>query len=255
MNEGKKYYTIGSVEKLCDLLETLSTKSSWELNELAGVLGLPKTSVHRFLLTLADKGFVVQEKRRGRYSLSYKLFSIGSQVVEKTGLLKIARPYLERILEAVDETVNLAVPSGTEMLVIDKQVSSHALRQEVRLGSSFPMINSASGRVYLAFSEPEERERLLAEIAAGSDEGVKEKIAFFRKRMDEIRSKGVEEDDEEQYEGIRCIAAPVLDGENTACGAMSVSIPTLRYHDDLVRRTRETVAEQAALISRRMGAD
>ena len=96
------------------------------------------------------------------------------------------------------------------------------------------MINSASGRVYLAFSEPEERERLLAEIAAGADEGVKEKIAFFRKRMDEIRSEGVEEDDEEQYEGIRCIAAPVLDGENTACGAVSVSIPTLRYDDDLV---------------------
>lgn len=74
MDEGKKYYTIGSVEKVCDLLDTLSKKSSWELNELATEVGLPKTSVHRFLLTLADKGFVVQEKRRGRYSLSYKLF-------------------------------------------------------------------------------------------------------------------------------------------------------------------------------------
>ena len=74
-------------------------------------------------------------------------------MVEKTGLLKIARPYLERILTEIDETVNLAVPSGTEMLVIDKQVSSHALRQEVRLGSTFPMINSASGRIFLAFSE------------------------------------------------------------------------------------------------------
>ena len=65
MDEGKKYYTIGSVEKVCDLLDTLSKKSSWELNELATEIGLPKTSVHRFLLTLADKGFVVQEKRRG----------------------------------------------------------------------------------------------------------------------------------------------------------------------------------------------
>ena len=72
MDEGKKYYTIGSVEKVCDLLDTLSKKSSWELNELATEIGLPKTSVHRFLLTLADKGFVVQEKRRGRYSLTIR---------------------------------------------------------------------------------------------------------------------------------------------------------------------------------------
>ena len=241
MDEGKKYYTIGSVEKVCDLLDTLSKKSSWELNELATEIGLPKTSVHRFLLTLADKGFVVQEKRRGRYSLSYKLFSIGSKVVEKTGLLKIARPYLERILTEIDETVNLAVPSGTEMLVIDKQVSSHALRQEVRLGSTFPMINSASGRIFLAFS-------------AEGGETVQSKIELFRERFALIRSTGVEEDDEEQYEGIRCIAVPVLDGENVACGAVSVSIPTLRYRDELVHRAREIAVEQASLISRRMGA-
>ena len=205
-------------------------------------------------LVVADKGFVVQEKRRGRYSLSYKLFSIGSKVVEKTGLLKIARPYLERILTEIDETVNLAVPSGTEMLVIDKQVSSHALRQEVRLGSTFPMINSASGRIFLAFSEEEERKRLLSQIAAEGGETVQSKIELFRERFALIRSTGVEEDDEEQYEGIRCIAVPVLDGENVACGAVSVSIPTLRYRDELVHRAREIAVEQASLISRRMGA-
>ena len=69
-----------------------------------------------------------------------------------------------------------------------------------------------------------------------------------------IRSTGVEEDAEEQYEGIRCIAVPVLDGENVACGAVSVSIPTLRYRDELVHRAREIAVEQASLISRRMGA-
>ena len=80
-------------------------------------------------------------------------------------------------------TVNLAVPSGTEMLVIDKQVSSHALRQEVRLGSTFPMINSASGRIFLAFSEEEERKRLLSQIAAEGGETVQSKIELFRRAV------------------------------------------------------------------------
>ena len=113
------------------------------------------------------------------------------------------------------------------------------------------MINSASGRIFLAFSEEEERKRLLSQIAAEGGETVQSKIELFRERFALIRSTGVEEDDEEQYEGI---AVPVLDGENVACGAVSVSIPTLRYRDELVHRAREIAVEQASLISRRMGA-
>lgn len=74
----KKYYTIGSIAKACDVLEMLATKQSWDLAELSRALKLPKTTVHRILLTFEDAGFVQQEQRGGRYGLSHKLFSLGS---------------------------------------------------------------------------------------------------------------------------------------------------------------------------------
>ncbi len=112
MTQPKKYYEIGSVSKACLLIETLSTKKSWELAELSRALGLPKTTVHRMLLTLEDNGYVFQEKQRGEYCLSFKLFSIGSRILRHSSLVDMARPYCRELLEAVDETVNLCVVSG-----------------------------------------------------------------------------------------------------------------------------------------------
>lgn len=250
----KKYYTIGSVEKLCDLLEILSTQDSWDLNELADAMGLPKTTVHRFLLTLLDRGYVVQEKRRGRYSLSFKLFSIASRVVEQTSLVKVARPFEEHLRKALGETVNLTVPFGPHMLVIDKLVSPQALRQDVQLGSSFSIPCSASGRIYLAFSSSDDRARAEAAIRSEGSEEDKEKLPGILERIDEIRANRIEDDNEEQYDGIRCLSAAILDSSNRACAAISVSFPVMRFSAEIREAAKKELLEAARQISQRLGA-
>lgn len=250
----KKYYTIGSVEKLCDLLEILSTQDSWDLNELADAMGLPKTTVHRFLLTLLDRGYVVQEKRRGRYSLSFKLFSIASRVVEQTSLVKVARPFEEHLRKALGETVNLTVPFGPHMLVIDKLVSPQALRQDVQLGSSFSIPCSASGRIYLAFSSSDDRARAEAAIRSEGSEEDKAKLPGILERIDEIRANRIEDDNEEQYDGIRCLSAAILDSSNRACAAISVSFPVMRFSAEIRESAKKELLEAARQISQRLGA-
>ena len=253
-NREKKYYTIGSVEKLCDLLEILSTQDSWDLNELAAAMGLPKTTVHRFLLTLLDRGYVVQEKRRGRYSLSFKLFSIASRVVEQTSLVKVARPFEEHLRNVLGETVNLTVPSGPSMLVIDKLVSPQALRQDVQLGSSFSIPSSASGRIYLAFASPDDRARVETAIRLEGSAEDKQKLPDILGRIDEIRANRIEDDDEEQYDGIRCLSAAILDSSNRACAAISVSFPVMRFSPEIQEAAKKELLEAARQISQRLGA-
>lgn len=255
LTENKKYYTIGSVEKVCDLLEVLAERDAWDLNDLAQRLGQPKTTVHRFLLTLLDRGYVFQEKRRGRYSLSYKLFSIASSVVEKTSLLKIARPFEEKLLAEVGETVNLTVPNSTDMLVVDKQVSPKPLRQDIQLGSTFSMINSASGRIFLAFANPVELARVATAIKTSKWPGAQEKFDTFLTRIPELKKTGFDVDNEEQFAGIRCLAAPILNNENFACAAMSVSIPSLRYSQEIENSVSSKIVEACSQISARLGAD
>lgn len=251
----KKYYTIGSVEKLCDLLELMSSKSSWDLNELAIKLGAPKTSVHRFLLTLADKGYVIQEKRRGSYSLSYKLFSLGSKVLEKNGLLQIVHPFIERLSYEVNETCNLVVPSGAQMLVADKCVSSHALRQDVILGSTFSILNSASGMVYLAFCEEKEQEFLLNQLSTNASEITLTNLKKYKELEKTIRFQRYAVDKEEVYAGVSCIATPIIGPDNNACGAISLSMPSSRFSEEEKKKIIEPLLQTGLLISRRLGAN
>ncbi len=251
----KKYYEIGSIFKVCSLLEMLSTRKSWELSELCKEAKLPKTTVHRMLLTLEDNGYVVQEKQRGEYSLSFKLFSIGSRVLRHSNLVDIAKPYCRELLDAVDETVNLCVVAGTEMLVVDKQVTSQMLRQDSVIGSSFPLFQSASGKIFLAFAEKDESEKVLGLISDQySSLHSKRQMVALQDELDMVRRTGLAHDYEEVFTGVRCTAAPIYDCQNTLIATLSISAPTVRLNEATSANIEKHLAGAARKISLRMGA-
>lgn len=255
LTQPKKYYEIGAVSKACLLIEILSTQKSWELADLCKAVGMPKTTVHRMLLTLEDNGYVVQEKQRGEYCLSFKLFSIGSRMLRHSSLVDIARPYCRELLQAVDETVNLCVVSGTEMLVVDKQVTSQMLRQDSIVGSSFPLFQSASGKIFLAFAEQEETEKALALIKEEFPLIRSEEVMRnLREELEKVRQTGLAYDYEEVFKGVRCTAAPVYDFRNCLVATLSVSAPTVRLSKAASASIEKHIIQAAQKISLRLGA-
>lgn len=217
----RKYYTIDSVMKLCDLLEVMSTRESWELHEIATALKQPKTSIHHVLLTLRDKGFVIQEQKRGRYALSFKPFSLGSRCLDRLPMLKVAKPIMMELLDTLGETINLMIPWQDRVLLVAKCVSEHPLRQDLGIGSDYSLTGCASGRVCLAHFPRDIQVDVLNQL------GSKSKPLSLR--LEHIRHEGFEEDNELQFEGIRCLAVPLLNVSNLACAALSVSVPVNRF--------------------------
>ena len=253
--QDKKYYTISVIPKVCAIIETLATKKSWELSALCRATGIPKTTVHRILLTLEDGGYIIQEKTRGEYSLSYKLFSLGSKAVSHDNIVDMARPYCRSLLEAVDETVNLCVVSGIEMLVIDKQVTSQTLRQDSIVGSSFPLFYSASGKVMLAFLSPEEAEKKLDTIKRQTKGGIPEGVfKKLRQELEEVRATGLAFDYEEVFPGVRCVASPIFDFQNTIAATVSISTPTVRLTQESAAKIEQELLIASEKISVRLGA-
>ena len=250
----KKYYEIGAISKLCLLIEVLSTQKSWELAELCKAVGMPKTTVHRMLLTLEDNGYVVQEKQRGEYCLSFKLFSIGSRMLGHSSLVDIARPYCQELLAAVNETVNLCVVSGTEMLVVDKQVTTQMLRQDSIIGSSFPLFQSASGKVFLAFADEAETKKVLALIRQQSSVYSDQMMQGLDEELNKVRQTGLAYDYEEVFKGVRCTAAPIYDFHNKLVAAISISAPTVRLSKSAVANIEVRLMQTSCKISLRLGA-
>lgn len=255
VTQPKKYYEIGAISKVCLLIEMLSTRKSWELAELCKAVAMPKTTVHRMLLTLEDNGYVIQEKQRGEYCLSFKLFSIGSRMLGHSSLVDIARPYCRELLEAVDETVNLCVVSGTEMLVVDKQVTSQMLRQDSIIGGAFPLFQSASGKVFLAFAEEAETEKVLGLIREQSPAMHSEQVMRdLRSELEQVRQSGLAYDYEEVFKGVRCTAAPVFDFQNKLVASLSISAPTVRLNEAASANIDSHIVMAARKISQRLGA-
>lgn len=254
MESNKKYYTIGSITKVCNLLNVLAERKEWELAELCRTLDMPKTTVHRMLLTLEDEGFVLQESRGGKYSLSYKLFQLGRKIVDFSNIVDISRRTASRLHEEIDETVNICVRSDIDMIILDKKASSHALRTDNLVGTSFPVFYSASGKVCLAFTDPDHFTPLLQKIRQETIPIVTDKtFRVFLQEVEEARTTGFAYDYEEVFPGVRCIAVPLLDFTNTSAGALSVSVPTVRLYKKAQEHIEQALFRAGRDISLKMG--
>lgn len=253
MTTKNNYYTINSIAKTFEVIEVLSRKPKWELAALCRQTGLPKTTVHRIILTLAELGYVCQERDRGEYSLTFKMFTTGSRAINHTGLVDLARPYCRSLLEAVDETVNLCIPSGTDMCVVDKQVSSHLLRQDSIIGGMFSIFRSASGKAWLAFLPEatlcQQLERIsVAEAVSATD------VADLLVELQQVRDTGAGFDNEEVFKGVRCVAAPIFDHQDRVIATLGISAPVIRLTEQNLLTVATEVRLAATKISNRLGA-
>ncbi|RMG96920.1 MAG: MarR family transcriptional regulator, partial [Candidatus Dadabacteria bacterium] len=101
----KSSYIIQSVTNALDLLEEFrGEETELGVTELSKRLGLHKNNVFRLLATLESRGYIEQNKVTGNYRLGLKVLELGQVFIKHMGLLKMARPILEEIVEKCNET-------------------------------------------------------------------------------------------------------------------------------------------------------
>jgi IclR family KDG regulon transcriptional repressor len=254
---------IKSVFKTMKILECLSYQRSLGITELTGRVstlleGIPidKSTVYRFLVSFIDLGFVYQDPQTGKYGLTLKLFEIGMSVLERLELWREAEPIVEEIARVTGETVHLATLDGDELVYLGKVESTRALRVSMmsRVGSSAPAYCTGVGKILLAYLPRKRLDRILKKEkpVRYTDKTIVRRVHLERE-LSSIRKKGYAIDNEEHEIGVRCVAAPVLDNNSAVCGAVSVSVPTVRLPDEEIPRFRGIIVQGAEEISRRMG--
>jgi DNA-binding IclR family transcriptional regulator len=228
------------------------------LGELAHKAQLPKGTAHRLLSSMAYFDLIRQETTTKNYHLGFKLVDLGNLLLSQIDLRSQARPFLINLSETVKETVHLVVLDRDKALYVDK-VDLHpkvsGLQMVSRLGSRISLHCSSVGKILLAYMEKSEAEKLISGSALARRTA--NTITDPQKLMQHlavIRANGYAIDDEENEEGIRCVAAPIRNGSGRVEAAVSISGPTTRItteriETDLKIRIRET----ATRISAQMG--
>jgi IclR family acetate operon transcriptional repressor len=247
---------VQSVVRALDLLELVAAaRDEIALSQLSRRAGLQPPTAHRLVQTLVDKEWVVQNPRTSRYRLSHKLLSLVGDIEARTARLRaVARPHLEAIRDASDESTNLVILDGLAAVYVDQVPSSQPIRMFTEIGGRVPAYASGAGKAMLAHQPPGVSRALLsaADLRPLTAHTLTQTDALEHE-LDVTRTRGYAFDNEEYQAGVLCVAAAILAEDTTAMGAISVSGPAARMRALDPHALGGKVADHARAISRELG--
>lgn len=237
---------VPSVEKAFDVIELLSdSRDGYTMNEIVDALGRTMGELYRIVVYLSERGYLEQDLNSNRYSLTMQLFELSHRFDPTERIIKNAVPLLERISARTDQSCHLGVLNRTSVLVLASIHSPRPAGYTVRTGALFPVRQTSTGSVILAFSADSVRKRHIARLP-------KEQKDAERESLSDIRSKGFDSRAGSLVEGVWSLSAPVFDGRGVVAAITSGYI---RQPDQLAS-TEEALLEirKAALkLSQSLG--
>lgn len=257
-SSGTNDYHVRAVVRAVDILELLRTSDAGaSLNELAGRSDLAKASIFRMVRTLESTGLVERIPGSDTYRLGVRCLELGQAYLEQTDLRREALPTLHRLRQEFDETVHLSVlDDELRVVFLEKLNTTHALGlMSSRIGRTVPSYCTGSGKALLAELDYDPVEVLEANgvLKRYTPSTIYEPDAL-RSELEQIREQGYSLDLEEREPGVRCVACPIKVAGGSAVAAASVSGPTQRLPEQLLRgELADAVRAAAAEISTRLG--
>lgn len=197
------------------------------VSELAVRAGLDKGTVSRLMSTLRQCGYVRQRPGDRHYSLSAKLTRLSHAYLAQMDLRSVARPYLWRLRDEVQETIHLSVREGTRIVYVDQLEPDRAIRHSSAIGQILPLHVTAMGRALLAAMSPADREEMLQLLRGELRYG--DFVADNDRLVDELAEaaqRGWATVD--RRDDVSRVGAAILDGSGEPLGAMSISGPSYR---------------------------
>ena len=239
-----KYST--TIERVLKVLEYLATSVDQDgagIAEISRDMKIEKGAVYRVLNTLFANGYLVKTERG--YRLSSKLVALSSEYLGKIDVVATANPYLRALARDSGEMALLTILEGDSVVLVDKVEGNRNLRIFSTVGSIFPLHCAASGKVFLAHMEPNERREVIARIDFQplTDRTIVSAEELER-HLQQVIDNGYAVNDCEQDYQKRAIAAPILGPDGSMVAAVGIAGPAVTLvpgrFEELGRLARET---------------
>lgn len=250
--EKQKVKIIQSVSRAIGILRCFDNSEELGVTEIGKMLGLHKSTTFGLISTLEAYQLLEKNEDTGKYKLGIELFRLGTKV--NSSLRNVATPYLEKLLDMYEETVNLVVRDGNFVTYLEKIESPHSMRICTKVGQRLPLYSTAVGKTILASLSDEEIEEILktSEMKKYTENTIcdNNKLLEYVKT---VRKNGYAEDFEELEEGLTCVAAPIINHTGKAISAISISGPTSRMNKEFRQKIVKTLVEVTNEISKKLG--
>lgn len=239
---------ISSLAKGLAILSSFTRRQpTLTLSEVAKVNALNLPTARRYLRTLIQLGYVVQDEDFKRYQLTPKVLRLGGWVIEGMGLRAKLLPYLNSIVREMDITTSCAILEGGEVITVERMRSTDVINLDLTAGSSLPIHATSLGKAIAAFLPLEELISLVEQIEfTRFTPFTMTNPSSFLKELEKIRQVGYATSNQELTLWLKSIAVPIFDKHGKIEASFGVSYPS---HRDLENGLEKTLTEKLLDIS------
>ncbi|MCR4264636.1 IclR family transcriptional regulator [Nitratireductor sp. ZSWI3] len=201
-------YRAPALDKGLDILELLSSQANGLTRaEIVKAMGRGPSEIYRMLERLVARNYVSRSIEGDRYTLTMKLFMLGSQHPPLRRLVARALPLMDLFARKTQQSVHLVAPERGHAIVIAQASSPANWEFRLRTGAQLDLLTTGSGQTLLAFQSPERRNETLA-IWGSADQA--RHLAGMESALEDVRSKGYRIGESLQLVGVRDISVPVF---------------------------------------------
>lgn len=222
--------------------------------EMARELGIPRSTVHRLVLTLEEMGFLQRVDGVGAYALGPAVLTIGFEYLGSLDIVQLSAPVLARLHAETSFSTHLAVRNGTEIVYLSRHAHRATAISNVTVGTALPAHGTVMGRIMLADLLPAELGTLYGKAPLPRfTEQTPTTLAALEALLSEDRRRGYAVSNSFFERGVTSVAAPVRDRTGRVAAAINVTAVDAaldpRYlHGELKDRVIAAAAEISAML-------
>ncbi|GEM_PF-344704 len=242
-----------SIERALSVLNCFTRGTEdLSLTEISKIVDIPYSTASRITGILEKESFLYRDKHSKRFSLGRKVYSLGYCAKQNDFILKVVHPYLESLRDQCGETALVYVREGDYRILLEKASAFHNFKFSPTVGSKYVIWAGAGGRGFLAFADPEERNRMISESRQLTPYTTTEKKKMMRDLYHTCKY-GYCYCENEYQEGFSSIAGPVVDNTNSILCTIAVTGPTTRFKSDILEGLKKRIPEYCLEISKTFG--
>lgn len=250
-----KQRSIQSIEVGFKLIRSLELAPRLlSLRELAGSAGMSASKAHFYLVSFRRIGLVYREESTGRYGLGPYAAQIGLVALNRMDVVALSKEPMQQLVSKTGEVAFLSVWGNHGPCIVSKVDGPRFVPMVLRVGYTLPLLDTATGRVFLAFMPKEA-------IAGVLETERQEKAARRRPQSpaniqaiaDAVRAQRLARNDSTVNEGFVAISAPVFDHTGGICAAITLIGPAGLMDDDHEGQNGHALTETATQVSRLLG--
>ncbi len=253
--------SIRLIGRALDILRVINRQGAPSMAEIAKALDLPYPTALRIVRALIEEGVIERESTRKRYRVTPLVQALSYGFQNHDRLVTRARGPIRALTEKVHWPITVVTRVGNVMVVRDSTSTQTPMTfSHYYPGWQVPLIQSASGRAYLANTQREARESLVAHIEASGSEAEIGMLRHFEQsgEVERIREQGYAAVARTAYSAnpgrTSSFAVPLFAGEDLLgtltlvffASAMSLADAVARYFPDVQRTAQQIGADMLA---------